>query len=135
MEKFWCEIERNDATKGILHKHRYYMKNGDIYRNVWVYTPFVYMKENSEYGFLLLTDGEAYVVLRKSEVFGNVFSQSGSFWYKPEESKEYNWVSSKFKDIDKLHLKFYIKVGFLELQDLMIDTKSFFIKFLKIYEH
>ncbi|MBW9157921.1 alpha/beta hydrolase-fold protein [Clostridium tagluense] len=202
-EQFWIK-ERNDTSKGVLYKHKYHSKKLDNYRSVWVYTPFGYTQENTEYGFLLLTDGDAYinvlsattvldklivdkkippivtifvdsnddrykeltcndtfvdflteeivpwvrdnyaisckpeqaiiggsslggltatyVGLKKCEVFGNVLSQSGSYWYKPEGSKEDNWLSSKFREIDKLPLKFYLNVGVLEHKDMMIDT-------------
>lgn len=202
-EQFWIK-ERKDTDKGILHKHKYYSKNLDNHRNVWVYTPFGYMQENNEYGFLLLTDGDAYidllsttnvldnliadkkippivtifiesnddrlkelscndnfvdflieeivpwvrnnynisykpeqaiiggfslggltaayVGLKKHEFFGNVLSQSGSYWYKPENGKEDNWLSSKFMEMEKLPLKFYLNVGILEHKKMLIDT-------------
>lgn len=67
----------------------------------------------------------SYLGLKYSEIFGNVLSQSGSYWYKPEgfECDESNcWMSTEFKAIDKLPLKFYLNVGVLETKDRMIDT-------------
>jgi enterochelin esterase family protein len=67
----------------------------------------------------------AYLGLKYSEVFGNVLSQSGSFWYKPEdyEDKENScWMSSEYSKIDKLPVKFYLNVGVLEPKSVMIDT-------------
>jgi enterochelin esterase-like enzyme len=67
----------------------------------------------------------SYLGLKHSEVFGNVLSQSGSYWYKPAdfEGDEQNcWMSTQFKSIDKLPLKFYLNVGVLETKDRMIDT-------------
>lgn len=67
----------------------------------------------------------AYLGLKHSEVFGNVLSQSGSYWYKPEdyEDKENScWMSSEYEKKDKLPVKFYLNVGVLEAKAVMIDT-------------
>lgn len=66
-----------------------------------------------------------YLGLKYSEVFRNVLSQSGSYWYKPESYKGDEgdcWLSTQFEAIDKLPLKFYLNVGILETKDRMIDT-------------
>jgi len=67
----------------------------------------------------------SYFGLKYSEVFGNVLSQSGSYWYKPEgfECNESNcWMSTQYKSVDKLPLKFYLNIGVIETKDRMIDT-------------
>ncbi|MEG0307161.1 MAG: alpha/beta hydrolase-fold protein [Clostridium sp.] len=67
----------------------------------------------------------SYLGLKHSEIFGNVLSQSGSYWYKPDgyEGTESNcWMSTQFEAIDKLPLKFYINIGVVESKDKMIDT-------------
>lgn len=67
----------------------------------------------------------AYTGLKHSEIFGNVLSESGSLWYKPadcEEPESACWISSQFKKIDKLPLKFYLNVGILEEKDNMIGV-------------
>jgi enterochelin esterase family protein len=66
----------------------------------------------------------AYLGLKHSEVFGNVISQSGSFWYKPEsyEGNDDCWLGTQFKEIDKLPLRFYLNVGVLEHKERMIGT-------------
>jgi enterochelin esterase-like enzyme len=67
----------------------------------------------------------SYLGLKHSQIFGNVLSQSGSHWYKPEGFECYEsdcWMSTQFKAIDKLPLKFYLNVGILESKDRMIDT-------------
>lgn len=59
----------------------------------------------------------SYLGLKHPEVFGNVLSQSGSYWYEPENYKADEnecWMSSQFKVIDKLPLKFYLNSGILE---------------------
>jgi enterochelin esterase-like enzyme len=67
----------------------------------------------------------SYLGLKHSETFGNVISQSGSYWYKPDnyEGSEVDcWLSTQFKDIEKLPLKFYLNVGILEHKEGMIGT-------------
>ncbi|MBU3144284.1 alpha/beta hydrolase-fold protein [Clostridium sp. CF012] len=67
----------------------------------------------------------AYLGLNYPEVFGNVLSQSGYYYYKPEwisTTNEDCWMSTKFKGINKLPLKFYLDVGVFETKDIMIDT-------------
>ena len=70
-----------------------------------------------------------YLGLKHSEVFGNVLSESGSCWYKPENCKDGEigcWLGNEFKVIDKLPLKFYLNVGVLEGKETMIDTHIIF---------
>lgn len=58
-----------------------------------------------------------YIGLNHSEVFGNVLSQSGSYWYKPDNydgGENDCWMSTQFKLQNKLPLKFYLNVGILE---------------------
>lgn len=67
----------------------------------------------------------SYLGLKHSEVFGNVLSQSGSYWYKPESFEGVEpdcWLSTQFKAIDKLPLKYYLNVGVLEHKEGMIGT-------------
>ncbi len=66
-----------------------------------------------------------YLGLKHSEVFGNVLSQSGSYWYKPEsyEGSDLDcWISTQFKEVDKLPIKIYLNVGVLEHKEGMIGT-------------
>ena len=70
----------------------------------------------------------SYAGLRYPNVFGNVLSQSGSYWYK---RKEYNedeciWINNKFNKKQKLPLKFYINVGAIEPKASMKDTNKAF---------
>jgi enterochelin esterase-like enzyme len=64
----------------------------------------------------------SYIGLKHSQIFGNILSESGSYWYKPEGYEKDNWLSGQFEAIDKLTLKFYLNVGVLESKDKMIDT-------------
>ena len=65
-----------------------------------------------------------YLGLKHSEVFGNVLSQSGSYWYDQEGYKGQCWMANQYEVIEKLPLKFYLNVGVLENKDQMIDTNT-----------
>lgn len=63
----------------------------------------------------------AYTAMRHPEVFGNVLTQSGSFWYYPGWIKsppiheiETNWLSARFAELPRLPLTFYMEVGRFE---------------------
>lgn len=80
----------------------------------------------------------AYVGLKHSEIFGNVLSQSGSFWYKPDEYKEPEstcWISSEFNKLERLPLKFYLNVGILEEKDNMIGVNKILRDVLETKEY
>jgi enterochelin esterase family protein len=56
--------------------------------------------------------------LRHSEAFGNVLSQSGSYWWTPsgEETNSWpNWVAKKFIASPKQTLRFYLDAGSEEI--------------------
>lgn len=58
----------------------------------------------------------AYVAFRSPEVFGNVISQSGSFWW-PEKGTpdvEDEWLTQQFKEAPRLPIRFSMEVGTLE---------------------
>jgi enterochelin esterase-like enzyme len=64
----------------------------------------------SSYGGLAAT----FAGLRHPEIFGNVISQSGSFWWKPEGDAEHEWLTRQFVASPKLPLRFYLDVGLME---------------------
>jgi enterochelin esterase-like enzyme len=81
----------------------------------------------------------AYLGLRHPEVFGNVFSQSGAFWWSPEHSRgvcalkcpedggrrsdpdsrdsrtEENWIAQQFLTSPKLPVRFFLEAGTFEV--------------------
>ena len=81
----------------------------------------------------------AYLGLRHSEVFGNVLSQSGAFWWSPEHNggvcgmkcpedggrrpdpdsrdsrTEGNWITRQFVTSPKLPVRFYLEAGTFEI--------------------
>ncbi|MEW6125788.1 MAG: enterochelin esterase [Acidobacteriota bacterium] len=66
----------------------------------------------SSYGGL----ASAYAAFRHPEVFGNVLSQSGSYWWRPEgrEDEEHEWLTKQFAASPKLSVRFYMDVGLME---------------------
>jgi enterochelin esterase-like enzyme len=56
----------------------------------------------------------AFVGLKHSEVFGNVLSQSGSFAWKPDGEKEWEWLKRQFAAGARLPLRFSFEAGLLE---------------------
>ena len=44
----------------------------------------------------------------------NVIAMSGSFWWKPDDAVEWEWLSRQFVLNPRLPLRFYIEVGLLE---------------------
>lgn len=60
--------------------------------------------------------------LKHPEVFGNVISLSGSFWWKPEGDKEGEWLTSLVNTSPKLPLRFYLEVGLMESYSIQIEA-------------
>ena len=56
----------------------------------------------------------AFVGLKHPDVFGNVLSQSGSFPWKPDGEKEYEWLNRQFAASPRLPLRFSFEAGLLE---------------------
>lgn len=75
----------------------------------------------------------SYVGLRYSNIFGNVLSQSGSYWYKTKEYAKPHvlWINDQFSKKKKLPLKFYINVGVIEPKISMKNTNISFSDYLK----
>jgi enterochelin esterase family protein len=60
--------------------------------------------------------------LRHSEVFGNVVSLSGSFWWKPEGEEKGEWLTKQVDVSRRLPLRFYLEVGLMESYPMQIAT-------------
>lgn len=61
----------------------------------------------------------AYTGLTYPELFGNVLSQSGSYWWKPDfqnvdSEEEFSWHARQFATRPRLPLRFFLEVGLLE---------------------
>jgi len=73
----------------------------------------------------------SFIGLTHSEVFGNVLSQSGSYWWSPKDEDTFNWMSRQYEAVEKLSLKFYLNTGVLETPDRIIETNENFRDTLK----
>lgn len=60
----------------------------------------------------------SYVAFKYPQYFGAVLSQSGSFWWKPKNDKEYEWLTSQYALSKKKNLRFFLSAG-------LFETKSF----------
>jgi enterochelin esterase family protein len=56
----------------------------------------------------------AFVGFKHPEVFGNVLSQSGSFMWKPDAEKDWEWLTRQFATSPRLPLRFSFEAGILE---------------------
>ena len=90
-------------------------------------------QENVIGGYSLGGLAASYMALKYPHVFGNVLSQSGSYWYKREgdDLEEDLWITGQFKQSKKLSLRFYINVGVIEPKVSMIDTNINFSESLR----
>jgi enterochelin esterase-like enzyme len=70
----------------------------------------------------------AFVGLKHAEVFGNVLSQSGSFSWKPDGEKEWEWLNRQFAASPRLPLRFSFEAGLMEgtwwWRDLMLQQPN-----------
>jgi enterochelin esterase family protein len=56
----------------------------------------------------------AYAGLRLPKLFGNVLSQSGSFWWRPRGDREHEWLARQFVAALPVPVRYYLEVGRLE---------------------
>lgn len=62
--------------------------------------------------------------LRHPEVFRNVLSQSGSFWWKPAAEAEPEWLTEQFVTSPKLPLRLFLELGLMESGPTQDDGPS-----------
>lgn len=58
----------------------------------------------------------AHIGLTHADSFGKVLSQSGSFWWKPAEDEEHEWLTRQFVVKRRCPLTLYLDVGLLETE-------------------
>ena len=58
--------------------------------------------------------------LKHPEVFGNVISQSGSFFWKPDGAQQGEWLIHRLKAAPKLPVRFYVEVGLMESDSMEV---------------
>lgn len=64
----------------------------------------------SSYGGL----AAAFAGLRRPDVFGNVLSQSGAFWWKPVDDHEEEWLTRQYAAAPTAPVRVYLEAGLLE---------------------
>jgi enterochelin esterase-like enzyme len=70
----------------------------------------------SSYGGL----AAVFAAIRHPDVFGNVISLSGSFWWKPDGEKEGEWHTKLVTSSPTLPVRFYMEVGLMEDYSMQI---------------
>ena len=69
--------------------------------------------------------GAAFAALRSPERFGNVISQSGSYWWPGRESDlGEDWLIRQFENEEKLPIRFALDIGSLEVGSLDYDPMT-----------
>ncbi|WP_164970251.1 alpha/beta hydrolase-fold protein [Halarcobacter ebronensis] len=71
----------------------------------------------SSYGGL----ASSYIAFKYPNIFGKVLSMSGSYWWKPEDKKEYRWLSKEFIKSEKVPVEFFLSAGIFEGGDSEIE--------------
>jgi enterochelin esterase family protein len=56
----------------------------------------------------------AFAGLRRPDAFGNVLSQSGSFWWAPDGAPAHEWLTAQLARAPRRDVRFYLNVGLLE---------------------
>ena len=58
----------------------------------------------------------AYIGLKHPEIFGNVLSQSGAFWWSPHAAggEEPNWLAREYVAAPRQSIRFYLEAGLFE---------------------
>ncbi|WP_126582110.1 enterochelin esterase [Tengunoibacter tsumagoiensis] len=64
----------------------------------------------SSYGGL----AASFAALKRSDVFGNVLSQSGAVYWTPDDDPDFEWLTRQYVANDTLPVRFYLDVGLLE---------------------
>ncbi|GCE07439.1 hypothetical protein KDAU_47680 [Dictyobacter aurantiacus] len=64
----------------------------------------------------------AYAAMQAPEVFGNVLSQSGSYWWGKAHPEDHTpeWLVQQFDQRERLPLRFYLEVGLFEPYEAMV---------------
>lgn len=83
-------------------------------------------------GYSLSALAASYTAVKNPDVFKNVISMSGSYWYKKDDFKEKKlYMISEYEKYKKNDINFYINVGKVEPKVSMIDTSKAFAEYLK----
>lgn len=78
--------------------HKYFNVTSDPQRTILA---------GSSFGGLAAT----YIAFKHPNQFGNVLSQSGAFWWKPQNTTRDQWLTTQIAKADKVPVRFYLDVG------------------------
>jgi len=56
----------------------------------------------------------SFAALRYPGIFGNVLSQSGSYWWKPATDTQFEWLTKQYSEAPHANIHFYTEVGLME---------------------
>lgn len=56
----------------------------------------------------------AFAALNRPEIFGTVISQSGSFWWSPDDDHEHEWLTRQYAETERRPVRFYLEAGLQE---------------------
>ncbi|MBT5877147.1 MAG: DUF3327 domain-containing protein, partial [Candidatus Latescibacteria bacterium] len=68
-----------------------------------------------------------YIGIRHPDVYGKVLSQSGLFWYKPNQDPEYEWLTRYIAGQPKNETRFHVEAGLLERGAISADGPSILV--------
>lgn len=113
-EKRWNELQCNDNHVVFIEKEivTWVRQNYNVSDNP---------EKNIIGGISLGGLTASFIGLKCSHIFGNVLSQSGSYWYKWEERSDLekrNWLEKQYNMCRKLNLKFYLDIGILDDEEM-----------------
>ncbi|HEY3513025.1 enterochelin esterase [Kribbella sp. NPDC051137] len=57
----------------------------------------------------------AFAALRRPDLFGNVISQSGSFWWSPDGEDEHEWLTRQYAEAEPRRVRFWLEAGLQEV--------------------
>jgi len=56
----------------------------------------------------------AFAALNRPDIFGTVISQSGSFWWSPDDDHEHEWLARQYAETERQPVRLYLEVGLQE---------------------
>lgn len=68
--------------------------------------------------------------LQHPDVFGNVLSMSGSYWWEWGDQEEREWLTRRFEEASREPVRFFVAVGAMEKADSQLSTNRRFANVL-----
>jgi enterochelin esterase-like enzyme len=70
--------------------------------------------------------GASFAGFTHPEVFGNVLSMSGSYWWNPQDDLEPEWLTRQFARSPKRPVRLFVAIGLMEMKDRQLATNRHF---------